>query len=121
MAGRWISWALLIALPVVAPVAAVGLAVHPPLDPSPGAWLGLAYVSVVSMFAGFVAWYRGLAAGGVARISQLQLAQPVLTLAWSALLLAEHVGPGTVTAGLAVIAAVALTQRTRPQPTEEHP
>jgi drug/metabolite transporter (DMT)-like permease len=114
-----ISWALLIALPVVAPVVAVGLLVRPPLDPSPAAWLGLAYVSVVSMFAGFFAWYRGLAAGGVARISQLQLAQPVLTLAWSALLLAEHVGPGTIVAGLAVIAAVALTLRARHPLTEE--
>lgn len=119
--GGWqvISWALLIALPVVAPVAAVGLLVRPPLDPSPAAWLGLAYVSVVSMFAGFFAWYRGLAAGGVARISQLQLAQPVLTLAWSALLLAEHIGPGTIVAGLAVIAAVALTLRARHPLTEE--
>jgi len=118
--GGWqvISWALLLALPVVAPVAAAGLVVRPPLDPSPAAWLGLAYVSVVSMFLGFFAWYRGLAEGGVARIAQLQLAQPALTLAWSALLLAEHVDPGTVAAGLGVIAAVALTQRTRRRPTE---
>lgn len=81
-----ISWALLLALPVAAPVVAVGLVLRPPLDPPPAAWLGLAYVSVVSTFAGFFAWYRGLADGGVARIAQLQLAQPALTLAWSALL-----------------------------------
>jgi drug/metabolite transporter (DMT)-like permease len=115
--GGWqvISWALLLALPVLAPVTAVGLAVHPPQSPTIGAWLGLAYVSGVSMFFGFFAWYRGLAEGGVAQVSQLQLAQPVLTLAWSALLLGEPVGPATIAAGLAVVAVVALTQHTRHQ------
>jgi drug/metabolite transporter (DMT)-like permease len=33
----------------------------------------------------------GLARGGVARVGRLQLAQPALTLGWSALLLGEHV------------------------------
>ena len=46
------------------------------------------------MFLGFFAWYAGLARGGVARIGQVQLAQPVLTLGWSAALLGEHVGRG---------------------------
>jgi drug/metabolite transporter (DMT)-like permease len=121
--GGWqvISWALVLALPVLVPVAAIGLAVHPPRSPTTGAWVGLAYVSGVSMFAGFFAWYRGLAEGGVARISQLQLAQPVLTLAWSALLLGEHVGLDTVAAGLAVVGAVAFTQRTRHQPVHDGP
>ena len=32
------------------------------------------------MFLGFFAWYAGLARGGVARVGQIQLAQPVLTL-----------------------------------------
>jgi drug/metabolite transporter (DMT)-like permease len=48
------------------------------------------------MFLGFFAWYRGLALGGVARVSQLQLAQPLLALGWCALLLGEPVGPGTL-------------------------
>ena len=55
------------------------------LHAGPTAWLGFAYVSVVSMFLGFFAWYAGLARGGVARVGQVQLAQPVLTLVWSAL------------------------------------
>ena len=55
------------------------------------AWLGFAYVALVSMFLGFFAWYRGLALGGIARIGQIQLAQPVLTLVWAALLLGEQV------------------------------
>ena len=43
------------------------------------------------MCLGFFAWYQGLARGGVARIGRLQLAQPALTLCWSALLLGEQV------------------------------
>lgn len=113
--GGWqvISWALLIALPLVLPITLVGLVNNPPAAPGPAAWLGLGYLSVVSMFAGFFAWYRGLATGGVARIAQLQLAQPVLTLMWSALLLSEYIGPATAGAALLVIVAVALTQRSR--------
>jgi drug/metabolite transporter (DMT)-like permease len=111
-----ISWALLLGMPVVLPVALAGLIAHPPAAPSAGAWLGLAYVSVVSAFAGFVAWYRGLARGGVARIGQLQLAQPVLTVGWSALLLGEHVGAATLLAAVAVLVLTAATQRTRGRP-----
>ena len=58
-------------------------------------------------------WYRGLARGGVARIGQLQLAQPVLTLLWSALILGERFGAGTVAAALAVLGCAGITQRIR--------
>ena len=34
---------------------------------SPLAWFGFAYVSVVSQFIAFFAWYHGMAIGGVAR------------------------------------------------------
>jgi drug/metabolite transporter (DMT)-like permease len=49
----------------------------------------------------------------VARIGQVQLIQPLLTLAWSALLLGEHVGPATLVASIAVVASVVATQRAR--------
>jgi drug/metabolite transporter (DMT)-like permease len=75
--------------------------------------LGFGYVSVVSMFLGFFAWYGGLAAGGVARISQLQLAQPVLTIFWSAALLGENISAYTLIAALLVLSSVAASQRTR--------
>jgi drug/metabolite transporter (DMT)-like permease len=112
--GGWrvISWALVLALPVVAPAAALGAArggLHADAD----AWLGFAYVALVSQFLAFFAWYGGLARGGVARIGQVQLAQPVLTLVWSAALIGEHVGLSTVVAAMAVLASVAATQRAR--------
>lgn len=112
--GGWqvICWALLIALPFISLPVAFAIA-HGGLSAGPTAWLGFAYVSVVSMFLGFFAWYAGLARGGIARVGQLQLAQPVLTLGWAYLLLGEHVGPATIITGFLVLASVAVTQRTR--------
>jgi drug/metabolite transporter (DMT)-like permease len=111
--ARTICWALVLAAPLSVGVAVVagagGSVAHAGVD----AWLGFAYVSAVSMFLGFFAWYAGLARGGVARVSQVQLAQPLLTLLWSALVLGEHIGPGTLAAAAAVLACVALAQRAR--------
>jgi drug/metabolite transporter (DMT)-like permease len=111
--GGWqvICWALVLTAPFLVPVVAVSMAGG--VQASPEAWLGFAYVALFSMFLGFFAWYRGLALGGIARIGQLQLAQPVLTLVWAALLLGESVTAATVAAALAVLACVGLTQRSR--------
>jgi drug/metabolite transporter (DMT)-like permease len=65
------------------------------------------------MFLAFFAWYVALGRGGVAKIGQVQLVQPLLTLIWSAALLGEHVGAGTIAASLAVVASVLATQRAR--------
>jgi drug/metabolite transporter (DMT)-like permease len=107
-----ICWALVLCAPLTASVTGVSIALTG-LHAGATAWLGFAYVAVVSMFLGFFAWYAGLARGGVARIGQVQLAQPVLTLGWSAALLGEHVGVATLLTALAVLACVAATQRAR--------
>jgi drug/metabolite transporter (DMT)-like permease len=107
-----ICWALVLSLPLTASATAAAIALTG-LHAGATAWLGFAYVSTISMFLGFFAWYAGLARGGVARIGQVQLAQPVLTLGWSALLLGEHVGPFTLITALAVLGCVAATQRAR--------
>lgn len=111
--GGWqtISWALIVAVPVTLPIAAVALASHGVDDPGLSNWAGLLYVSLFSMYLGFFAWYAGLNAGGVARVSQIQLLQPVLTLVWSALLLNEQITrAGIITAAL-VLAFVVATKR----------
>ena len=106
-----IAWGLVAALPVMAVTAALG----PTAEPVHWTWrgvTGLAWLGVVSQFAGFVVWYRGMAAIGIPRASQLQLAQPLLTICWAVLLLAEPL-PGTaVPAALAVVACIVVTQRT---------
>jgi drug/metabolite transporter (DMT)-like permease len=90
--GGWqvISWALVLALPVMG---AIGVATLPDMWTGIGgpAWLGLAYVSVFSMLVGFIFWYRGLALGGIAGVGQLQLLQPFFGLALAGLLLGEPI------------------------------
>ncbi len=74
----------------------------------PASWLAFGYVTVFSMFIGFFFWYRGLALGGVAKVGQVQLLQPFLSLAGAALLLGETLTLANVGFALAVIATVAL-------------
>ncbi|PZV09143.1 MAG: hypothetical protein DCF22_19050 [Leptolyngbya sp.] len=75
--------------------------------------LGFLYVSFFSMFLGFFAWYRGLSLGGVARIGQVQLLQPFLTILASAIFLGEHLTFGTLSFAAGVIICVALGKRTQ--------
>jgi drug/metabolite transporter (DMT)-like permease len=93
--ARTISWALLLSLPFTAPVTLIAAATHPPRADALG-WSAFGYLAAVSMFLGFFAWYAGLARGGIAKTGQIQLAQPVLTLTWSALLLGERVTPSAM-------------------------
>ena len=65
------------------------------------------------MFLGFFAWYRGLALGGVAKVSQVQLFQPLLTVAESALLFGQHVDGTVFVAAAAVLVCFASAQRAR--------
>jgi len=110
--ARTICWSLILALPVTLPIALIAAVGRPPTAGGE-AWAGFAYVTVISMFLGFFAWYAGLARGGIAQVGQIQLAQPLLTLIWSALLLGEAVTPAAIIAALVVLACVVLLQRTR--------
>ncbi|WP_335980247.1 DMT family transporter [Streptomyces sp. CA2R106] len=107
-----IAWAVVAALPATAVVTALALPAEP-VRLTGHALTGMLYVALVSQFGGFVVWYRGMGAIGVARASQLQLAQPLLTLAWSVLLMGEHLSPVTPFAALAVLLCIAATQRAR--------
>ncbi len=63
------------------------------------------------MLVGFVFWYRGLAQGGVAAVSQLQLLQPLFKLLLASLLLHEPVMWLIRLAAVAVIGCVAGARR----------
>ncbi|GAA0364815.1 DMT family transporter [Actinoallomurus spadix] len=107
-----VSWALVLVAPITVPVTVV-LFAETTAHWSGAVVAGLAYVSGVSMFLGFFAWYAGLAKAGVARASQVQLAQPLLTLLWSWLLLGEAAGVSTVAAAAGVLVCVLVAQRAR--------
>lgn len=108
--ARTISWALVLSLPLAVMVTVAVTLVTPP-HPDAIAWLGFGYQAAVSMFLGFFAWYAGLARGGVARVGQVQLSQPLLTLLLAALVLGEALSPVMLIAGIGVLACVAATQR----------
>ncbi|SKC71062.1 Uncharacterized membrane protein [Plantibacter cousiniae] len=112
--GSWqtISWALVVASPLMVALTALSVVQQPP-NAAIGSWLAFGYLGVVSMFLGFFAWYRGLAIGPIARVSQIQLVQPVLSIVWAALILRERLDWATVLGGLAVILCAGLAVRTR--------
>ena len=82
-------------------------------DGTPVQWAAFAYLGVVSMFLGFFAWYRGLAIGPMAQVSQVQLVQPVMSIAWAGLLLGEHITATTALGGLVVILCAGSAVRAR--------
>ena len=110
--GGWqvISWALVLALPVMLPLALLAQPESYDGITRP-AWIALGYVSLFSMLIGFVFWYRGLAQGGIAAVGQLQLLQPFMGLMLAAGLLGEAVSLTMALVCLAVVACVAGARR----------
>jgi drug/metabolite transporter (DMT)-like permease len=108
-----ISWVLVGCLPLTLPLA---LWARPTAPASAAAWGGFLYVSVVSMWLGFFAWYRGLQLGGMLRVSQIQLLQPFGSMLLAVPILGEPLQPLTVAFALAVMVAVAATRRSAAAP-----
>lgn len=115
--GAWqtISWALLIAAPLlVMPVFYTA-----PVHITTIGWASVAgflYVSIVSMFLAFFAWYHALALGGIARIGQMQLLQPFMTIVAAALLLGESISWVQVMTAVIVLACVFAGRRSLSAP-----
>ncbi len=114
--GGWqvICWALVLSAPfLVIPVGWLGWE-HHVQHPGPVAlktWLAFGYVTLLSQFIGFFAWYAGLAMGGTARVGQVQLLQIFFTMAFSALFFGETVAASTWVFAAAVIATVVLGRK----------
>ncbi|PBC65159.1 hypothetical protein BKI49_05825 [Streptomyces sp. Tue6028] len=107
-----IGWALVLCLPLTVPGMLVALS-HEPVRLTAHSVTGLLWVAAGSQFLGLVVWYRGMASIGIPKASQLQLAQPLLTLVWSVLLLGEQLTPAAPLTAAAVLVCIALTQRAR--------
>jgi drug/metabolite transporter (DMT)-like permease len=111
-AEHTICWVLVLALPFTLPAMLLswpGMAVAQAVRPA--AWGGFAYVTLFSMWLGFFAWYKGLALGGVMRVSQVQLAQPFLALLAAVPILGEPLTPMTLGFAVAVVAVVFIGKR----------
>ncbi len=105
-----ICWVLVLSLPLTLPVMWLTWPANATTVRA-SAWGGLAYVTLFSMWLGFFAWYRGLALGGVMRVSQVQLLQPFLTLLFAALVLGERLEVSTLSFALLVMAVVFVGKR----------
>jgi drug/metabolite transporter (DMT)-like permease len=112
--GSWqvICFALILSVPVLLPIVWQHLPANFAAVPT-NAILAFLYVSIFSMFLGFFAWYRGLALGGIARVGQLQLIQPFMTIFFSVILLGEQLSIETLGFAVAVITCVVLGKRTQ--------
>lgn len=110
--GGWqvISWALVLAAPVMVFLSAVTRPSDWAIVTMP-VWLGLGYLSVFSMWVGFVFWYRGLALGSIAGVGQLQLLQPFFGLFLASVVLGEPVAWSMITVTLLIVACVAGAKR----------
>jgi len=107
-----ISWALVVTVPftLAGTVLTASSGIH---APSTSAWAGLFYLGLMSMFGGFVFWNEGLARGGTARVSQVQLLQTFFTLGFSTAMLGEHVTLETVIFAVLVILTVWAARKAR--------
>ncbi|HTR00538.1 MAG TPA: DMT family transporter [Candidatus Acidoferrum sp.] len=106
-----ISWALVLALPLL-----LWPALHyapDSLQQPRAVWIGFLYTCFVSQFLGFWPWYKGLALGGIAHVSQVQLLQPFLTVLAAALLLGEPLELLTLVFAVLVVLVVALGRKLR--------
>ncbi|MEK5173880.1 DMT family transporter [Heyndrickxia sp. FSL W8-0496] len=107
--GSWqvIAWAIMIGAPFF--VIPVGLnlttdMLHVPIR----AWISFIYLAVVSQFLAYVAWYSGMAMGGIARISQIQYLQPFLMILFAAAFLNESITLFTLLIAVIVVFSVIL-------------
>jgi drug/metabolite transporter (DMT)-like permease len=107
-----ISWILVIGLPLSIPAALLTMP-HDTGQIGVKPWLGLLYVALFSQWIGFFAWNAGMAMGGIARVSQVQLLQPFVTFALAALFNDETITLQILLFAAAVVVTVAISTRTR--------
>jgi drug/metabolite transporter (DMT)-like permease len=105
-----ISWALVISLPINL---IMGYVTFNPqyIHADPIAWTSFIYLSFFSMYIGFFFWYEGLAIGGIARVSQVQLIQPFCTLIAASILLGDSLTMMNLIFAVLVVSTVILGKR----------
>lgn len=95
-----LCWMLVLAFPMTLPASVLTFP-STPIDTS--AWIGFAYTASMSMWFGMIVWYHALTIGGAVRVSQVQLLQPFLSIAFAVPLLGETIDVLTIVFALAVV------------------
>jgi drug/metabolite transporter (DMT)-like permease len=107
-----ISWILVVALPVTIPAALWSMPEESTAIPA-WSWIGFAYVTLMSQYLGFFAWNAGLAIGGIAHVSQVQLLQTFITLLIASRINHEPIGLSAWIVAGAVFVLVVLAGRAK--------
>lgn len=106
--GSWqvIAWAIMIGAPFF--IIPVGMNFTVDMLQAPiQAWISFIYLAIISQFLAYVAWYGGMAMGGIARVSQLQYLQPFLMILFATLFLDESITLFTIiAAGIVVLSVI---------------
>jgi drug/metabolite transporter (DMT)-like permease len=76
--------------------------------------LGILHLALLGQLFAFIAWNYALASGGIARVGQVQLLQPFITLAIAAAWLGETISPLMLVTVLAVLLAIAIAKSAGP-------
>lgn len=108
-----LSWAMLLLTPLAVGPLIWSLRTTDLAAITPASWGAVAYLGVISMFLASVFWYRGLAAGGIARIGQINLLLPLAALVWAAILLGEEVTLTAMVCAVVVFAAMVVCLKSR--------
>ena len=105
-----ISWVLVISLPLNLVMAWITF--NPQyINAGAEAWTSFFYLSLFSMYLGFFFWYEGLAIGGIARVSQVQLTQPFCTLLAASILLGDALTVMNLIFAVVVVSTVILGKK----------
>jgi len=105
-----ICWSLIIAFPFILIPAWLNKPEN--MIELPGiVWLAFIYLALVSQLFGFFLWYKALAMGGVARVSQVQLNQTFVTLFASAIMLGEIINTSTIFFAVLIVITVAISKK----------
>ena len=110
--GGWqvISWVMALNLPLVSVILA-GMIWWKGFDPSWPALLVMIFMGVFNQYAAFFGWYKAMAYVGVARVSQLQLLQPFMTVVFAVLVLRETTHWSTWVALVLVLGTVSIARK----------
>jgi len=110
--GGWqvICWALVLSFPFII-IPAINYAPESLSNISVMGYASFLYLALVSQLFAFFVWYKGLALGGIARVSQVQLLQPFITLFASVLFLEEVIDIETMVFVFLVVSSVWVGKR----------
>lgn len=111
--GGWqvICWTLVVSLPLLVPLSMALVTPANFVNLDVLGWSIFVFLALVNSLIGFFLFYRGMSLAGVARVSQIQLLQPFMTLLLAVIFLGE---PLTLTVALftaAIVITVGISKR----------